>query len=388
MKNMFFCLLALGLMSSASVLAAGNDELWEMTTKMDMMGMSMPGATQKTCMKKESGYQPGKSEQNKNCEMVDVKVSGNTTKWKMRCTGENAMEGSGEMTRTADTMNGTVKMTMKSGEMVQVISGKRVGTCNYETEGPQAQGNAQMKQFQANMDNSRAGMCKDALAHNTYSAFLTDDPENTAVVACTGKTSAKEKQACERMFSCAEMKPQMCNKLSSDMRNADGFVRIAGNEKALKLIKECKLQVCNSLPGDLGSDDGYLKITENKGARKLINECGPQFEKVTREFCGKQLKSKNYEHLSKHCPAESQEMAKKHCQDFGRDYTSDHDSEYAPICFKYSKNKIHYEQRSYTSDEGSKEVVADKKEMKPGASDNPAGAVLDGAKKLKGLFKF
>ena len=383
MKNLFFCMLALGLMSSASVLAAGNDELWEMTTKMDMMGMSMPGATQKTCMKKESGYQPGKSEQNKNCEMVDVKVSGNTTKWKMHCTGENAMEGSGEMTRTADTMNGTVKMSMKRGEMVQVISGKRVGTCNYETEGPQAQGNAQMKQFQANMNNSKAGMCKDALAHNTYSAFLPDDPENTAVVACTGKTSAKEKQACEQMFSCAEMKPQMCNKLSSDMGNVDGFVRIAGNEKAQRLIKECKLQVCDRLPGDMGSKDGYKKIADNKEARELINKCGPQFEKATREFCRKQLDSKNYYDLAQYCEKEARPLYDKNCA--GRDYSSAMDSGYGPICSRFGKGK-----EGIVGDTGGNKSKGEKKPDNDSKSDsnNPANKVLDGAKSLKGMFKF
>lgn len=387
MKNLFFCMMAFGLMSPASVLAAGNDELWEMTTKMDMMGMSMPGGMQKTCMKKESGYQPGKSEQNKNCEMVDVKVSGNTTKWKMRCTGENAMDGSGEMTRTADTMNGTVKMSMKRGEMVQVISGKRVGTCNYETEGPQAQGNAQMKQYQAQMDNSKAESCKSAMDHNDYVAFLPNDPESTVAIACSKKMSVKEKQACEQMFSCAETKPQMCNKLSSDLGNVDSFVRIAGNGKALKLMKECNLKACDRLPNYMGSDDSFKQIADSKAARKLVNECGPQFEKNTREFCRKKLDSKNYYDLAQYCEKEARPLYDKNCA--GRDYTAAMDSGYGPICSRFGKWKKVSEDESQDS-ASSKNPVGDNKpaDDKKTESNNPANRVLEGAKSLKGMFKF
>lgn len=129
MKKLLSVMAILGLMSSASVLAAASDEMWEMTTKMDMPGIAMPGMTQTTCLPKGGAYKPEKSQQQQNCEMTDLKVSGNKTSWKMHCSGKDAMDGSGEVTRTADTMNGTMKMSMKNGEMTQVISGKRVGTC-------------------------------------------------------------------------------------------------------------------------------------------------------------------------------------------------------------------------------------------------------------------
>ena len=129
MKKILFGVTLLGAMSPAFVWATGSDELWEMTTKMDMPGMAMPGMTHTFCLPKGGAYKPDKNPQEKNCEMTDVNVSGNTTKWKMRCTGKDAMEGSGEMTRTADTMRGTTKMAMKGMKMTQVMSGKRVGAC-------------------------------------------------------------------------------------------------------------------------------------------------------------------------------------------------------------------------------------------------------------------
>lgn len=129
MKTLIVGVALLGVMSSASVMAAGSDELWEMSTKMDMPGMDMPMMTQTSCLPKGGAYKPYKSQQQKNCEMTDIKVSGNKTSWKMHCSGKDAMDGSGEVTRSADTMAGTLKMSMNNVQMTQIISGKRVGTC-------------------------------------------------------------------------------------------------------------------------------------------------------------------------------------------------------------------------------------------------------------------
>lgn len=129
MKKVLAGIAILSLMGSASAIAAGSDELWEMTTKMDMPGMSMPAMTHTSCLPKGGAYKPEKDQQQKNCVMTDLKVSGNKTNWKMHCSGKDAMDGSGEVTRTADTMKGTMKMAMQNMQMTQVITGKRVGTC-------------------------------------------------------------------------------------------------------------------------------------------------------------------------------------------------------------------------------------------------------------------
>jgi hypothetical protein len=129
MKKLLSGMAIFGLMSSAPAMAAGSDESWEMTNKMDMPGMEMPGMTQTVCLPKGAAYQPVKEPQQKNCEITDLKVSGNKTSWKMHCSGKDAMEGSGEVTRSADNMHGTMKMSMQNMQMTQIISGKRVGTC-------------------------------------------------------------------------------------------------------------------------------------------------------------------------------------------------------------------------------------------------------------------
>ena len=129
MKKLLSGMVLLAVVSPAAVLAAGSDDLWEMSTRMDMPGMAMPAVTHTVCIAKNAPYKPEKAPDQKNCEMTDIKFSGNTTKWKMHCTGKDAMEGSGEMTRTADAMKGEMKLSMQKMQMTQFTSGKRVGAC-------------------------------------------------------------------------------------------------------------------------------------------------------------------------------------------------------------------------------------------------------------------
>ena len=129
MKALSSGIILLAAVSTASAWAAGSDELWEMTTKMDMPGMPMPAMTETVCLPKGGAYKPGKVPHQKNCEMSDLKVSGNKTSWKVHCPGRDAMDGSGEVTRTANSMKGMMKLSSKEIQMTQDISGKRVGTC-------------------------------------------------------------------------------------------------------------------------------------------------------------------------------------------------------------------------------------------------------------------
>lgn len=113
-------------LSASPALAQGADELWEITAKMTMDGMSMPAMPSKVCKKKGDDIPSA----DKNCKTFDVTTVGNRTTWKAECTGDNAMSGSGEMTRGKDSY--TAKLSMKSkdeGTMVMEYSGKLVGKC-------------------------------------------------------------------------------------------------------------------------------------------------------------------------------------------------------------------------------------------------------------------
>ena len=96
---------------------------------MEMPGMpAMPGGPPtKFCRVKGDESKPVKSDDDKNCSITDVKNAGNTMTFKMKCTGKDAMTGSGELTSTATTFNQKIKMRSGGEDMVMVASGKRIG---------------------------------------------------------------------------------------------------------------------------------------------------------------------------------------------------------------------------------------------------------------------
>ena len=73
--------------------------------QMEKMGIKMPaagGMTIQTCLTKEqvARDEPPKprDDARQKCEQTDFKRSGNTVRWKMVCTGEHPMSGTGSMT--------------------------------------------------------------------------------------------------------------------------------------------------------------------------------------------------------------------------------------------------------------------------------------------------
>lgn len=81
--------------------------------QMEAMGIKMPGAagggmgvTMKHCVTKEQAEkrQPPQTDEDRKqkCEQKDVKVSGNTTTWKIECTGERKMTGTGSITHQGE----------------------------------------------------------------------------------------------------------------------------------------------------------------------------------------------------------------------------------------------------------------------------------------------
>lgn len=134
MKKLLSGLVILGLMSSAPAMAAGSDELWAVSSKMDMPGMpmGMPGQTSNVCLKKGNEKDPNNAipkNNDQDCKMSDVKIVGNKTTWKMKCDGRKPMEGEGEMTRGNGSYSGKTVFHMKRRDMTMVYEGKRIGTC-------------------------------------------------------------------------------------------------------------------------------------------------------------------------------------------------------------------------------------------------------------------
>ncbi|GAB4484286.1 MAG: DUF3617 family protein [Thermodesulfovibrionales bacterium] len=105
---------------------------WEITSSFEMQGMPagmMQPQTVTTCLNK-TDYVP-KGEDQKDCTMKDVNVSGNTVTWSMVCKDSTAK---GQVTYAGTTFDGMTEMVMKQDgkdqTMKMTMKGKHIGPCN------------------------------------------------------------------------------------------------------------------------------------------------------------------------------------------------------------------------------------------------------------------
>ena len=110
--------------------------LWEHTMQSNMGGgkpFSSRACISAKQLEDPMGAVPKMDNAKMKCDQLDYKVSGSTVSWKLRCTGEMAMEGSGQMTAGPDSYTGKMDMTMKmqgqAMSMNQTMSGRRLGDC-------------------------------------------------------------------------------------------------------------------------------------------------------------------------------------------------------------------------------------------------------------------
>ena len=124
--------LAFALAASLPAMAQGKDDLWEVSTKMEMPGMpmAMPAQTNRVCVgknRKDEELVPKQGD----CRMVESKRVGNKFTYKMDCTGSEPTTVDGTITFGNNVYDGQMRMTMKQTKdtMDMTFTGKRVGDC-------------------------------------------------------------------------------------------------------------------------------------------------------------------------------------------------------------------------------------------------------------------
>ena len=106
---------------------------WEVTTRMEMPGMSisMPEVTSTQCLTKKD-FVPQGSQQGQECKIIRTKVDGNTVTWTVKCSGQGGeVTGTGKMTYRGSSFKGKIEMTMvqSNTKMISHINGHRIGDC-------------------------------------------------------------------------------------------------------------------------------------------------------------------------------------------------------------------------------------------------------------------
>lgn len=105
--------------------------LWQTTSQMVMEGMpmSMPPQTLKLCTTREWTRPPPGGDST--CVNSEFKRVGNKVTWKMRCSGEMPMTGTGEITfADPDNYSGAITAAAEGMSMTINLTGKKIGTCD------------------------------------------------------------------------------------------------------------------------------------------------------------------------------------------------------------------------------------------------------------------
>lgn len=328
---------ALAFMAAPAYAQGGPDELWDMTTRMEMAGMPGQSFTSQVCMKKGQ-TQPDKMSQDKNCKVAETRTVGNKTTWKIVCTGRDPMTGEGEVTRTRDSMNGRMRMQGKRGnesyDMTTAMSGRLVGNCDAEAQNRQmqatmAQGNAQIAQ-----------MCRDSM--DKYVTLMFD-----------GQSAP-----------CAAQKAEYCGRVT---KTAQSMRKPAGYRSAMK-------------------NDGL----QHGGFDQAGRACGVDTASVLADACKGAMGSREWPFVADYCPAEAQSVATQHCA--GRKYTAAMASEYKAVCQKYAGaggGDSSSAAQAQPGAQGQPQSGAQGQQQDAsGAPAAPSAAdlVKDGANKLRNLF--
>jgi hypothetical protein len=120
------------LAAASPVAAQGKDDLWEVSSKMEMPGMpmSMPAQVNRVCLGKNRKDEDLIPKQD-NCRVVDSKRTGNRLTYKMECTGNEPSTIVGDLTFGNNAYDGQMRMTMTktNDTMNMALSGRRIGDC-------------------------------------------------------------------------------------------------------------------------------------------------------------------------------------------------------------------------------------------------------------------
>ncbi len=330
MRKLFKIAVISAVVSVSNLGFAAPGEFWEITSKMEMPGMpmAMPATTTKVCIPKGSERDP-KYTADKSCVISDVRTSGNKTSWSLRCDQKGQiMTGTGEMSGTPDNSQG--KMHMKgtgkeSFEMDLAYNNKRLGgACDSEE---------QVKKLTAQMCDPGTN----DVAQQIYSANMLMNEK-----ACPGK------------------KQPFCESVRTEApRNARVYGAVIDADKNAKV--------------DVAKGCGIDMVATNKALCKTLDK-------------------NNVGELARFCPAEAkvvrEDERRKACE--GRSFTAREDLTRCLAGKSGGATRTESTATAKGKHNASAVVpVADQTTEQPASpTPNPGEALMDGAKKLKGLFGF
>lgn len=283
-----FVLACAGLALTAAV-AAPAGEKWKITSQMQMGGMSMPGQSNEICKQPGDDSVPMKTEEN--CELYDVKRSGNTQSFKMRCTGKDAAQGAGEFTYLGpDHYKGKMQVAVDGESMTMAVEGQKIGAC----DGGEI--NLKAKEYE---DMAKQQMALSAQAQKEQCRKLAAEATSPGIMKqyCTDPA--------DRQTFCAAVQTH------------DKFLALSEMEKR--------------------GNGGEKPLTESASL------CAFGIDAKRQELCKSAYAYGNIRFIGSQCPAEAEALAKAQCA--GRRYTAIAD-QYRDFCASYAQAEAEREANS------------------------------------------
>lgn len=287
-------LLSCAAASLALAQGATPGEKWRIKTTMQMSGMSMPGQTMEICKPTDADAVPVKTDDN--CQVYDVKRAGNTQSFKMRCTGEEPVEGSAEFTYLgSDRYQGKMLMKMRGETMTMDYEGQKLG-----------------------------GAC-DAGA-------LKRDVERM-------QAHAQQQQA-----DSERMQAESCRKLAAEASAPSMMGTQCKDPEDIKTF--CAAVVTHDRFADYAKAEKQARPEMNfPGARPLSEAaqlCGFQVETERARLCDSAEVNGKVGFIASHCPLQAQALARTHCA--GRSYTTIGER-YRNFCAEFASNQQEEQRR-------------------------------------------
>lgn len=128
--------LAIGLLAVPAIARNLNPGKWRITVETQVPGMKMPPAQAIQCITKQKadsaeGALPSNlgSGKDDDCKLSDLESDGDRVTYKLTCPRKQ-MTGQGAFHYAGDTFEGTMQISMPSGEIRQTFAARRVGECD------------------------------------------------------------------------------------------------------------------------------------------------------------------------------------------------------------------------------------------------------------------
>jgi hypothetical protein len=267
----------------APALAAAQEpgEEWEQTTQMEMKGMpfAMPATTSRFCKPLGDWTEPPQARQDGDCRTTEVKRSGNTMRWKVVCTGQERMEGEGEMTWSGQGYTGKMDMRSAQGDMRMKMSGKRLGKA-CDAGKLKRDVAALQERAEAQQQLGAAMLCQSAVEAMTPGSFTGNPP------LC--KDAGKKEEFCARARS----------------------------------------------------RQGYLLLRERKDGTSLetaVTLCKLDPAKLDAGLCTQAMTDRDLAYVGANCPEQTRAIAKAQCA--GKSF-SGVDAAYRDFCTRYAADEL------------------------------------------------